>query len=341
MAELRTRPAARRTAQRGGYMVELIIVFPVVCLMILAAIQLGLMYQAKLTLGYAAFEGVREGSLNHGKPIPVSFAGSFIPVPDFAGGSILNGLALGMMPLFTHGTGLDDLYKAYQVAEGEVIAHACIDYLQPYQSSFLDWGIVELQNADRYLLKIPNDTLRYRKPLAYDLNTANSGDQKAPFDPDLVGPFSRISMQETNVLKIRVRYQYELRIPIINTLIVSLAAGLDTDPDAFSRNAYANGRLPIEAMATTRMQSTLYWHPFYPVGNFPDSVELAPNAAKYTAPLLNLKGSLAGSNGRSLQDTRLSFCMNPALIVGQDLVDFSGAGTDWLHSSNEPASKPQ
>ena len=58
---------ARRHRLRGASMVEFAIVFPAAVLFVLALIQVGFLYMAKLTLNHAAFMAARAGSLNHAR----------------------------------------------------------------------------------------------------------------------------------------------------------------------------------------------------------------------------------------------------------------------------------
>ena len=57
---------------RGQAMVEFICVLVPLLLLILGAIQFALIYQAKITLNYAAFEAARAGSLTGARMLFVS-----------------------------------------------------------------------------------------------------------------------------------------------------------------------------------------------------------------------------------------------------------------------------
>ena len=380
-------PSLRRS--RGASMVETLIVFPVVIFLILSTIQLGMMYQAKETLGYAAFEGARIGAVNNAKPLPVTFYGPILPVPDLlytpypgGGGSIMSGVIQGMAPLFTYGANVGDAVKGYTTSLKEMFDHSCINYLQPYQTSFLDWAIVELQNSQRYIWMIPNDTLRYRKPLAYD--SANGGQQSASTGSALTGlkgPFSSLTMQETNVLKIQLRYQYLPVIPLVNSVFLNLAYFADnldrtffqvvedatTDGgtvtlDKFSKNAFDNQRIPMAAIATVRMQSPIYWNPWFPVGDTPTGVSAGVGIGSLTNVASKITGtdpSVSASYGDSILQARanavpngsdtshqtdsISFCMNPDL-VSAGINPAANIPTDIMtnnaEQNNEPKTNP-
>ena len=302
--------------QRGAYLTELLVVFPVFIFLVLACIQMGLIYRARITLGYATFEAAREGSLANARPIPVTFTGVVPSGIDVSTGSVLQGLVRGLFPLYPSGTDAGSLVVGYGKAAIDVAGNSCIEYLQPTQAAFLDWGIVELQGRDKNVIKIPNDTLRYRKPLAVDYATS-------PQRSNLEGLFSGYSIQEANVLKIKVRYAYEPRLPVIGPAIVALLAGMDTDADAFDRTAYSKSRIPLQSVATVRMQSPVQWHPFYPLGFLPES----NSSWNYTADgnpiwalqfgLINqLRGIAKFSDTSAAVTARLPLCLNTEYYFG-------------------------
>lgn len=309
-----------RARQHGAYLTELVVAFPAFMFLVLACIQMGFIYQAKVTLGYAAFEGAREGSLSNARPIPVTFTGVVPSGVDITKGSVLQGLVRGLFPIYTKGTDAGSVISGYGKAALDVATNSCIEFLQPTQATFLDWGIVELQGRDKNVIQIPNDTLRYRKPLAVDLA---EGQQRT----NLEGLFSGYSIQEANVLKIRVRYAYEPKLPVIGASIVALLAAIDTSPDAFARTAYSKSRIPLESVATVRMQSPVQWHPFYPLGFLPES----NSAWDYTedgnaawALQFNLINQLRGvanfSDSSAAVTTRIPLCLNPEYYFGSGTI---------------------
>lgn len=302
-------------AQRGSYVTEMAIVFPVFVFLVLACIQLGLIYQAKTTLSYAAFEAAREGSMSNGRALPVVFTGLKPSGVDIAKGSVLQGLIRGLFPLYPSDASATSLMKGYAKAAWDVSTNSCIEFLQPTQAAFLDWGFIEKQGRDEGIIQIPNDSLRYRKPLAVDLLR---GAQRS----NLEGVFSGYSVQEANVLKLKVRYAYEPRLPFIGRAIVSLARAANTTPDGFEARAYANGRLPMEAIGTVRMQTPVHWHPFFPLGFMPESNaswnydESGNIAWQEQFAFINALRSTLKFSDESFLAARLPMCLNPLYYFG-------------------------
>ena len=109
------------------------------------------------------------------------------------------------------------------------LSGTAITILNPTQESFMDFGVVE-----NGITQIPNDNLRYRATTP----GANSGQ----------------SIQDANLLKVEVVYGYHLAIPLVNSTITAMAAVLDPAHALY----YSNGRIPILAQATVRMQSAAY-----------------------------------------------------------------------------------
>lgn len=174
-----------RLRQRGQSIVEYIIIFPVLLILILGAIQFALIYQAKFTLNYAAFMGARQGALKNANMT-----------------SIKDGVASGMTPLFMRWSGsgapgMVDLSKARIISTIEVFnpLTAKVEIISPTQAAF-----DALKNSAN---EIPNDNLMYR---------SGSGDG--------------MSIQDANLLKIRVTYCVKLVVPFVNRMIYSLVNGI-------------------------------------------------------------------------------------------------------------------
>lgn len=175
--------------ERGQAIVEYIIIFPILLLLVLGALQFALIYQAKFTLNYATFMGARQGALKNGSMT-----------------SIKDGVAAGMAPLFmrTGGTPfLDDLAKARIISTIEVFnpLTAKVEIISPTQAAF-----TALAKAPTYGTgnEIPNDNLMYRSA---------SGDG--------------MTIQDANLLKIRVTYCVKLVVPFANRVIYSLVNGIE------------------------------------------------------------------------------------------------------------------
>ena len=176
----------RTRREHGQAIVEYIIIFPVLLILIMGAIQIALIYQAKFTLNYATFLGARQGSLKNANLT-----------------SIKDGVAAGMTPLFMRWSGsgapgMVDLTKARMISTIEVFnpMTAKVEIISPTKAAFdvLKGGGTE----------IPNDNLMYRS-----------------------GSADGMSIQDANLLKVRVTYCVKLVVPFVNRMIYSLVNGIE------------------------------------------------------------------------------------------------------------------
>ena len=220
-----------QTLQRGQAMVETLIVMFVTLILLFGIIQFGLFYNAKTVLNYAAFEAARAGSLNYGSPQAINYA-----------------LARSLAALeSSSGTSQYERYLNSQtkyldrIDAGDSI---CVERINPPVSS-PHWQ--PSAEADGYFSRyIPNDHLRYRSA------QIKQG----------------MSIQEANLLKIRVTYCHAIIVPFYATIIkrLMLTSAIDEDPDPlpdyvapnvgqFAAQCYQNDSVPIEAQAIMRMQT--------------------------------------------------------------------------------------
>jgi len=231
----------------GQAMVETVIILFVTLLILFGIIQFALIYNAKTALNYAAFEGARSGALNYGDKQAIQF-----------------GIARGLAPLYTS-VGLADgrLAKVRSVQDAKTKVYqefvdeefGCIERLNPPTSSFgtSGHGVNDPTGLFPGEKLIPNDHLIYRS------STPKQG----------------LSIQDANLLKIKVTYCYPMVVPIISTTIKrlmgltadatsSVAVGQSaasptyntlTPKGSFHSNCYTKNRFPIVAQAIVRMQT--------------------------------------------------------------------------------------
>ena len=178
--------------QVGQAMVEFLIVIPVLILLIFGTIQLGFIYSAKTTLNYATFQAARLAATNH-----ATYS------------SLRRGLIRGLAPLYTNSSELDDISddidegvqsgSGRRDAQSEVDNYVRIIRVSPTAAQFAasGFGVV---NSDG-VMEIPNDNLMYRSGRLVDGAT----------------------IQDANLLKIRVQYCYKLMVPLVNRVIGSLS----------------------------------------------------------------------------------------------------------------------
>ena len=228
-------------------MVETLVVVFLSLLLLLGIIQFGLIYNAKTTLNYAVFEAARAGSLNYADKRAIEY-----------------GLARGLSPLYTSIDVADstlDNIKAVQNARDRVFDEivtgefACIERINPPDAAFPSHAVTDPTGLFPGQKLIPNDHLHYRSSL----------------------PNNPVSIQDANLLKLRVTYCYPMIVPIISTAIqrltdtapktaspIAVGQSLDSPTHAsvipagsFQRNCYTQGRFPIVSQAIVRMQTPI------------------------------------------------------------------------------------
>jgi hypothetical protein len=216
--------------QRGQSMTEFIIITPVLLILVFGALQFALIFQAKTTLNYATFEAARAGALNNANL-----------------SAIENGLARGLAALYTHDNTVEKVSAARDRIREEISGDAGtppfvqIEIINPSMESFADHG-VEIDGD----CQIPNDNLMYRART--------------------VGSASNQTIQDANLLKLRITYCYPLYVPFVNRLLATLltrapsadcpeCTGAFSAASSFERACLDNNRFPINAQAIVRMHS--------------------------------------------------------------------------------------
>lgn len=241
---MKRQPDSNFGRQLGQSATEFLIMFPALIFLIFGVIQWGLIYQARSTMNHAVLLAGRAGAMNHGSKAEMRKA-----------------LAAGLTPLFASDASMSGYTAARDKARTEIsVANlATIAVVNPTPQAFADFGQVRLDGrggaSDR---EIPNDTLTYRNP--------------AP------GPTSGLSIQDANLLHLRVTYCYRLIVPVVGRMIhvvsnalTPLAHSLQghgmSDPfgigdspaiDPCTRPLIAGPRIRIQSEAVVRMQSPYY-----------------------------------------------------------------------------------
>jgi len=233
-----------RRHARGQSATEFIVIFPALIFLVFGVIQWGLVYQARATLNHAALLAARAGAVHNGSQAEMR-----------------KGLAAGLAPLFASEATMNGYLAARAKAftEVSVAKLATIAIVNPTPQAFNDFGQARLDGlgpaSDR---EIPNDTLNYRNP--------------AP------GASSGVSVQDANILHLRVTYCYRLVVPVVGRMIHAASNALSSfshslqnhgmsDPfgigssppvDPCTRPLVAGPRIRIESEAIVRMQSPYY-----------------------------------------------------------------------------------
>jgi hypothetical protein len=235
-------------------MVEFLIVIPVLLLLILGALQFAMIYQAKITLNYAAFETARAGALNGARmwSMELAFARALAPlyttpyVSD-EGGECRSGFELGRFEGPEKSLELGNVRCARQRVR-DLLADGNVRLLlvNPGPDSFDGRHGVTAAGTT----VIPNDNLMYRSAAADGL--------------------SGQSIQDANLIKVHVGLCYELVVPIVDRIINRMVASAPSalEPENFGpaaagsfaaactaeRQPHRYG-VPIYAHAVMRMQS--------------------------------------------------------------------------------------
>lgn len=206
--------------QRGASMIEFSIAAVLLTIMGLSIVQFALLFLAKNTLNYAAFEAARAGAFNHANAT-----------------SIQSRFATALAPLYGGGTTPAQLALAVGRAKADVAAFSRVQLINPTVESFNDWADPALASpVGKGSRTIPNAALHLR---------ANAKEVRSA---------SGQNLYDANVLKIRIVYGYEPRIPIARQLLLG-AWNLMAPPTGAEGVAVASGRIPIVVEATMRMAS--------------------------------------------------------------------------------------
>ena len=137
-------------SQAGQSMTEFLVVLPVLLLLILGAVQFALIYHAKITLNYAAFEAVRAGTLGQGKfeEVKEGFARGMAPLYSYyeTDDKIRNKRLNSKNPTEAANTASDQV-EAFQLARSQIYDEfdsanklIRIERLNPTDASFLDFS---------------------------------------------------------------------------------------------------------------------------------------------------------------------------------------------------------
>ncbi|MEK8031080.1 TadE family protein [Ideonella sp. DXS29W] len=193
--------------QRGVSMVEFVIVFPVAALFVLTLIQVGFIYMAKSTLNNATFMAARAGALNNANMTVITDALKRGLIPFYQDSSITNDvqrMTLAYMnPNPLRNSVLTDAF-------GPKPWRTQVTLLSPSSDTFADYGVRDNVKRVTY---IPNDNLQYRRQ---DITGAGTS---------IAGSRSKVNIRDANLLKLKVVYGYELKVPLVGYVLRSVMCG--------------------------------------------------------------------------------------------------------------------
>ncbi len=206
--------------QSGSSIIEFILGGGLLCLILLGAIQMLLLYQAHIRLQQATFEAARYAIVNNGTL-----------------DAIKEGFARSSIDLYVQGTSASDLATAYVKAKAAIAlpiilggAGVEITRLNPSSETFNDWGI---QDGDHIIIKHAWARAKFSTP----------------------GATSGLTFQDAQILKIKVKYGYPLHVPVIGTLLGKTLALLN--PSNIQYYLSNPARLPLTYTAVMHTQSDL------------------------------------------------------------------------------------
>lgn len=213
------RPRVRAHAQGGLAMVEFVVVGPIIAVIGLGIIQYAQLFFAKSQINHASFMAARAGSVGHANL-----------------GTIKAEYTKALIPLYGGGTNPAELAESEGKARNAV-ANSDVVILNPTEESFAAYNEPKLQA--RYntnsLRVIPNARLAFKPP-----SVDNASGQ---------------TIQDANLLKLRIIHSYKPTIPLARTIFSAYLKAADPRNDAaYTRIVQDNG-IPVVTHVTLHMQS--------------------------------------------------------------------------------------
>jgi hypothetical protein len=234
--------------QRGATMVELAIAMPMFVMLIFVIAELGLMYQAKSLLDVASLAAARAGAVNGGDPGRMRATAANTMSPLYAPGRGLAGAALASRTDagIPHAVGSTSTMpgpgtSTINSAGGGAQRGIEVGIISPTSQMVQDFRVNRTyRKGQAAVAVIPNDNLMYRS------TALRNG----------------VNVQDANLLKIRVTYLYETKMPLtryfftpfMNSNLTAVIFGGEAEGGAgMARDT--NWRIPLVSYATVRMQS--------------------------------------------------------------------------------------
>jgi uncharacterized membrane protein (UPF0127 family) len=208
--------------QRGSAMIEFAVVGPLIALFGLGTLQYGMVFFAKNQINYASFMAAREGSFAHADLNVVQQA-----------------YVRALAPMYGGGETSEELAQSVAKAGVDLTGNMQITMLNPTKESFSEWNDGTLQTllktGSRHV--IPNFALASR------------------IKPDEVKSFSGQSLQDANLLKLKITHGYLPKVPVIGKLYLAFLKWADPHTDDFQTKLINDGRIPVVTHITLEMQS--------------------------------------------------------------------------------------
>lgn len=229
--------------QSGASLAEFLVAAPLVLLIGMATLQAGLIYHGKTTLNYAVFEAARTGATHNAQVAVMRDELGQRLAPVKGGDGSLEHMALSM---------------AKSVVDANDVTTTELSILNPTPAAFDDWGLVSPATQQRI---IPNAHLSHKS--------------------DEIGVASGLTIQDANLLKVRVVYGLDLNVPVVGDLIAEAMQIIDVENSHY----YHRKKFPLSAVATVRMQSDAW------------ESEVLASIAPAIAPQSETNGTSEGEQG--------------------------------------------
>ena len=211
----------KRSAMSGAAMIETIIAFPALMFLGFGILHLGLIYQAKANLEYAALMAARMASTS-------GFYSLENPDNNFFD-SFQEEVRYRMLAS-------DSLRDGAAISDTAELSKVSIMVVRPNQAIFQQFGEGDCPETQ---CLIPNDNLLYRSTNTVVIDGLN------------------VNIQDANILQLSVSYKYNSGVPFMNKLFsVDSLDSMDAFlPESEKNPISGTPGMKITAVATVRMQT--------------------------------------------------------------------------------------
>lgn len=226
--------------QRGAAMLEFAVVGPLLTLLGLASVQYGLLFNAKNLINHASFMAARAGSTGNARIDTIERA-----------------YLRGLIPLYGGGRTLQETTESLAKATADMAGNVQIEMLNPTRESFDDWNDPRLQALFNTGAKrvIPHRHLAHNLNDRAVLEKLGNSRELRNVQGSLVKPSSGQSLEDANIIKLRITHGYEPKVPLVGRVYATFLKWLDVKDNAFETRLIESGRVPVVSHVTLQMQT--------------------------------------------------------------------------------------
>jgi outer membrane protein OmpA-like peptidoglycan-associated protein/uncharacterized membrane protein (UPF0127 family) len=212
--------SAARARQRGAAIVELAVVAPILTILGLGSVQYSQLFFAKNQINHAAMLAARAGSVGNASMSAIKQA-----------------FTEGLVPMYGGGQDAATLATSLAAATEAVNQHSSVEMLNPTKEAFQDFNDPALQT----LLDTKGKRVISNRSLA--------------FKPTTVGAASGETIQDANLIKLRITHGVKPAVPIIASIYKVYLKWQDTGGDPVRTKLIDDGLVPVVSHVTLQMQS--------------------------------------------------------------------------------------